>query len=313
MPTPTRPQRKKSDSAGKSKKKASAARAPSRRRKQATKGVEQLTKDVLCSMVLDMSGSMSGVQLPVIEGVNDYIEGLRSDEQGEVLFSLTAFDTIFEHWYVGVPLADVRPISTGNYVPRGMTALNDAIAHSILEIEKKLKKLGREDMRVLHVTITDGAENSSQDYPNDSLGKCDRLIELVKAKEATGQWTFVYLGAGHASRADAQRVASGIGYRGENSMLYSNTRSGVAAASAALASATSTLTSSDKASSKNFFGDAGQDEADYVDPSAANPSQVVVTSPNMNTASGVLDKSDLFTALGGVSASADDMPKRRRR
>ena len=56
------------------------------------------------AFVLDKSGSMKAVEEAVVEGYNDYLRELR-EQGGETFFSLTTFDTRFEHRSVGEPLA----------------------------------------------------------------------------------------------------------------------------------------------------------------------------------------------------------------
>jgi hypothetical protein len=224
---------------------------------------------MLVAFVLDMSGSMGSVWQAAIEGANEYMRDLKEDESGETLFSLTVFDTVFEHWHVAEPVQGVPYLNDQRYIPRGNTALYDAIAHAITETETKLKELGREDMKVLCVTLTDGQENSSQEYSLYNGGAA-RLAALVKSYEAKGNWTFVYLGAGHANLQEARHVASGIGYRGDNAMLYASTPTGVTNTTSSLAAATATRRQSKDMSSDAFFQDAGQSSQNYADPNAAN-------------------------------------------
>lgn len=242
-------------------------------------------------MVLDMSGSMSSVHMPVIEGVNQYIEDLKNDDSGETLFSLTAFDTVFEHWHVAEPVESIGSIAN-RYQPRGGTALYDGIAHSIIETERKIKKMKRGDMKILHVTVTDGGENSSHDYRCSCdyapchCGKDEgrkRLQQLVKEKEASGNWTFVYLGAGHSSVAAAQRVAGGMGYARGNSMMYTSTPGGVTSTTDSLSAMTHSRRVSADNSSVTAFADAGLTAQNFSDPAAAGtsppPSIVIPATP----------------------------------
>lgn len=260
------------------------------------------TNDLLACMVLDMSGSMGGVTIPVREGVNDYIRELKEDAQEsktKTLFSLTAFDTIFEHWVVGDDVQNVSPELMQNYVPRGGTALYDAIAHSLQDTDKKLAELGQQDMRVLHVTVTDGGENASQDFALRENGQArlarlighyeflstdertkltepekDEVVAQRKEAEAEGDddarkgtWTFVYLGAAgyHGTVAAAQASSASAGYTPENAIMYSNTSSGVAASMSSLAGMTRSRKYDEKASTSSVFADAGQSVADYAD------------------------------------------------
>lgn len=266
-------------------------------RKRAAKPKKPVTNDLLCTMVLDMSGSMSSVHLPVIEGVNQYIEDLKNDDSGETLFSLTAFDTVFEHWHIAEPVESIGSIA-GRYQPRGGTVLYDAIAHSILETDRKLKKMKRDDIKILHVTVTDGGENSSEDYAGDN-GRI-RLAELVKSKEASGNWTFVYLGAGHASVHAAQMVAGAMGYSPGNSMKYASTPGGVANTTSSLSMMTSTVRSSEAGATLDAVADSGLAAADFDDPSASStPNPIVPKTGDVANATNVITSKSLSDALGG--------------
>lgn len=250
--------------------------------------------------------------MPVIEGVNQYIEDLKNDDEGETLFSLTAFDTVFEHWHVAEAVENIPSIAN-RYQPRGGTALYDAIAHSIVETERKLKKMKRGDMKILHVTMTDGGENSSEDYLcscGHSPCRCGkdegrkRLMALVQSKEATGNWTFVYLGAGHANIQQAQAVGQSMGYVAANSMVYSSTPTGARSTTDSLAKATLERKHAVAASSDSFFADSGQTEADYLDPNdptklPTTPNPIVPQPGDVAKAADVITSKSLGDALKG--------------
>ncbi|MBA2294900.1 MAG: VWA domain-containing protein [Actinobacteria bacterium] len=88
--------------------------------------------------VLDRSGSMSHLTDAVISGVDEFVSELRRDP-GATRFSLTAFDTRVEHVHVAVPLADVLSLAETGYEPGGMTALYDAVAHTVFATDERLR------------------------------------------------------------------------------------------------------------------------------------------------------------------------------
>lgn len=45
-----------------------------------------------------------------------------------------------------------------------MTALFDAVAHTVLATDERLRAQGRDAEKVMVVVMTDGLENSSTDY-----------------------------------------------------------------------------------------------------------------------------------------------------
>lgn len=176
--------------------------------KTKTRRKKTANKILNVALVWDMSGSMGVVREAAVEGAGDYLHKLRLDENVESMrFSITAFDTIFEKWFEDVLIGDL-PQSLGHlYHPRGWTALNDAVAHTIFGLDERLKG-EREDERVLIVVLTDGLENSSEEF-GGAEGTA-ALAEIVKAREATGRWTFVYLGAGSPASVKATAAAYNI-------------------------------------------------------------------------------------------------------
>jgi uncharacterized protein YegL len=208
------------------------------------------------AMILDKSGSMRGVREAVVEGYNNYLADLRKDT-ADTYFSLTMFDTDFDQVLTAEPLAQVPALDSSSYEPGGMTALYDAIGHTVIETDRRLAAEGRAEMKVLVVVLTDGLENSSTDHTAASLS------QLVHAYEERGNWTFVYLGAGHDTIDDAQRTAAGMGYREANAMRYEASPEAVRDSMASLARATRTRRQAHARRSDAFFADADQSEQDY--------------------------------------------------
>ena len=221
------------------------------------------------AFVWDMSGSMANVHEATRAGTHSYLSDLQKEEKklaskhGEGIFtrfSLTAFDTVFEKWLVDEPIANVNVDQVvGRYYPRGWTALYDAVANTITELESKLHG-EREGEKCLVVVMTDGQENSSVEYGGPD-GK-RRIFDLIKAYEAKGNWTFVYLGA----NVDAYAEAASLGIPKGNVASYSSTPDSVGAASMSYAAVTSSLRSSPKAQTNAAFTDSGMSQ-DYRDPS----------------------------------------------
>ncbi|WP_431728624.1 vWA domain-containing protein [Verrucosispora sp. TAA-831] len=138
-------------------------------------------------LVTDMSGSMGRLADDVRGGFNSYVAGLREDTDREYRLSVTLFDDEFMPLCTAAPLAEVPTLDAANYRPRGMTALLDAVGKTILGFDTST--LGGQD-RVLVVVQTDGAENSSKEFRSADIA------DLIRQREATGQWSFVFLGAG---------------------------------------------------------------------------------------------------------------------
>lgn len=186
------------------------------------------TKPLHVAFCLDMSGSMRSITPSVIEGFNDYVQQLKRDESVLTRLSLTVFDTVFEKWQVATPIHEFPDTALDNYRARGGTALYDAVATTIADVESSLLP----NERVLIVVMTDGQENRSTEYAGE-LGR-QRLAELVKDYEAKG-WVFTYLGA----NVDAVQEATSMGMAAGNAVYYSASKGSTRSAMANLSSVTS--------------------------------------------------------------------------
>lgn len=219
--------------------------------------------------VWDMSGSMASIAHASVEGTRGYLADLQKEEQkivdehGEgvsTYITVTAFDTVLERWLDGVPALELDLGQLNRYQPRGGTALYDAIADTVVAMDTRV----HEGEKVLVVVMTDGGENSSQEYALRNNGR-QRLHDLITAYEARGNWTFVYLGA----NVDSYAEASAIGIPTGNTAYYAATMDSVAVASAGVSKLSSNLRSAGGMSTSSAFVDAGLSN-DYRDPNATS-------------------------------------------
>jgi len=208
------------------------------------------------AFVLDQSGSMGHLTEAVVAGFDEFVHELRADD-GETLFSLTTFDTRFEHVHVAVPLGDVPPLAQTGYRPGGMTALFDAVAHTVVATDRRLAENGRADEKVMVVVMTDGLENSSTDYTARTLA------HLIETYDARPNWTFVYLGAAHGSLEDARDVAGSMAFKRSNAMRWSADDASAMKSMRSLGNAAKTRRRADSMKTEQLFADAGQGEGDY--------------------------------------------------
>lgn len=153
------------------------------------------------AMILDRSGSMASIRDAMIEGVNSYIDGLRS-VPGECKVFACQFDTGNYNndptWYevlFDTDLANVPKLTQANYLPRNGTPLIDAMGLTIDNLGTELSALPDEfkPEKVIVVIITDGEENSSHIYGNQ-FDK-GRIKRMVQRQQETYGWAFVFLGA----------------------------------------------------------------------------------------------------------------------
>jgi hypothetical protein len=170
----------------------------------------------LISVILDRSGSMTSLREPTIEGFNEFVKTQREQaDGGRALMSLTQFDTRFEVNFVGEPIENVPKLDGHSYIPRGGTALYDAIGRTIHEVEAWTRDHEWKE-RVLVLIVTDGEENSSREFTFKDAR------ELIEKKEKEG-WNFAYMGANQ----DSYAVGGSLNIRRGFSANYAATAGGV--------------------------------------------------------------------------------------
>ena len=148
-------------------------------------------------IIVDESGSMSGLEKVTIGGINETIGTIKkaqedfADKQQHFLTLLT-FDTggygeppIRLH-HVLSPIDQVEPFN--NYNPRGGTPLLDAMGESLSRLHDHIKD--DENATGVVTIITDGMENASRKWSGPQVRS---LIERLKAEG----WTFSYMGSCH--------------------------------------------------------------------------------------------------------------------
>ena len=142
------------------------------------------------AVVLDRSGSMASVRSDTIGGFNAFVTDQRKN-LGEVKLSLAQFDDFYEVVYDGKPILEVPLLTEATFVPRGCTALLDAVGKTINALGERLAKTP-EHLRpslVVFVILTDGMENASKEF------KLEQVKEMIKHQTEKYSWQFVFLGA----------------------------------------------------------------------------------------------------------------------
>lgn len=164
-------------------------------------------------MIVDKSGSMAHLAEDVRGGFNQFVEDLR-DKAGRFRLSVTLFDTECQTLCIAAKLRDAPRLTEVNYQPGGFTALLDAVGKTVYEFEQKTTIA--KDERVLVVVQTDGQENASQEY------RVEQIRDLITAREASDTWSFLFLGAGPKTWAQA----GSMGFATANTVSTQHTNSG---------------------------------------------------------------------------------------
>ena len=163
-------------------------------------------------MILDRSGSMQSIYEPTIEGFNEFINQQRNKVIGDCVVSLHQFDDVYQTDYTSVDIKSVKKLDYETYVPRGMTALLDAIGNTISELGKTLACMSEAERpdTVIVAILTDGHENASSEFT------MQKINELIKHQTDKYDWEFIFLGANQ----DAIATASSYGIKAGNVMTY---------------------------------------------------------------------------------------------
>ncbi len=153
------------------------------------------------TLVIDRSGSMEAIREDAEGGVNSFIAE-QVNEPGEAVVTLLQFDTEYEFVHKGVPINKVRKYKL---VPRGMTALLDAVGRAINETGERFAKMAEPDRPglVIVVVVTDGQENSSQEFTKA------QIKEMIERQQKDYNWHITFLGANQ----DAFEEAGGMGIK----------------------------------------------------------------------------------------------------
>lgn len=177
------------------------------------------------SIVLDRSGSMASIADDTVGGLTSFINE-QKHVPGYATLSLMQFDDKFDSIFEFKDISSIDFANDYKFIPRGMTALYDAIGKSIIKTGDKLSSLDEDSRpaKVIFVIVTDGAENSSREYSHS------RIQELIKQQTDIYSWEFVFLGA----NIDADVVGTSLGIKAGNTIKYAANTDGVVDAYASI-------------------------------------------------------------------------------
>jgi uncharacterized protein YegL len=166
------------------------------------------------AVIADRSGSMFGISKDMNDGLRSFLEE-QNLFPGKLLVDITTFDGQVEQVLTDGSVEDVaHPIIN----PRGSTALLDAIGVTVTSLGERLAKLDEDERpgKVIVMIVTDGQENSSQEYTNT------KIKELVTQQQDQYQWNFLFLGA----NIDSFAVAGAWGISKGSTINYTASTTG---------------------------------------------------------------------------------------
>lgn len=168
-------------------------------------------------LVIDKSGSMSGLESDTIGGFNAMISKQKKLDVG-VNVTAVLFNDKQQLLYDRRSILGVQPMTDREYVTGGTTALLDAVGSTILRMER-VEGIEAKGTKVIFVIITDGLENASTEFTREKVKR------MISDRQEKAGWEFIYLGA----NIDAAEEAGAIGVDTKNAVTYSNTHTGVRA------------------------------------------------------------------------------------
>ena len=176
------------------------------------------------TIILDRSGSMESIRGDTIGGFNRFLED-QQKAPGSATITLRQFDTEHDVIIDAADIASAKPLDRSTFVPRGSTALLDAIGMGIEATGKRLSAIpeDKRPAKVVFVIVTDGQENASKQF------KIEKINEMITLQRGTYKWEFVFLGANQ----DAIATAAKMGVSAANSMTYAANSQGTSKAFAA--------------------------------------------------------------------------------
>ena len=149
-----------------------------------------------------------------IGGFNEQIRRIRAMEaefpEQEIRVGLTLFDHRVDLVRSMIRPVEMQQLDRRNYTPDGTTALLDAIGQTVTHLQAWQRTHADLESTFVVVVLTDGHENSSQSF---NLGQVRSLISEL---EATGKWTFSFIGA----TLDATEVARQMSFKAQNSYAF---------------------------------------------------------------------------------------------
>ena len=148
---------------------------------------ENLTEIVA---ILDRSGSMIDLTNDTIGGFNTFLKE-QQEVTGDAIISTVLFNDSYKLLHDRVDIKKVKPITKKDYIAQGSTALLDAMGKTINDIGLKLSNAAESERpgKVIFFIITDGEENSSEEYSNE------KVKEMVELQKNTYSWEFIFIGA----------------------------------------------------------------------------------------------------------------------
>jgi uncharacterized protein YegL len=165
--------------------------------------------------ILDRSGSMVGKRDDTVGGINTMINELKMNASNDDIIKISL--KLFDHEEIILwnckPLNEVTELSVSDFIPRGSTALLDALGNTLNYFMKRRAINPNDYDSCLIYLATDGLDNASNRYSKEQI--------KVLIREAKEKYNIdvIYLGANQ----NAILEANNIGINPGQAINYSET------------------------------------------------------------------------------------------
>ncbi len=203
------------------------------------------TTEIIC--ILDRSGSMEAIRSDAIGSFNRFLADQQKPDDPARL-TMVLFDDQYELVHNGVPIRSVPKLSDATFVPRGMTALLDAIGRTLNAVAARLAGMpaGDRPEKVIVAIVTDGQENASREFALPAIR------EMIRRYTDELHWDFLFL----AATADAFSDAERMGIAADSTVQFSPDASGISGVCNCLSEAVSCMRESGRIRSRKKRGSA---------------------------------------------------------
>jgi hypothetical protein len=182
---------------------------------QSEEGGGKETTEIIC--IIDRSGSMESIRSDAIGGFNRFL----ADEQAPddpARLTMVLFDDRYEVVHDGTDIRRVKPLTNRTFVPRGTTALLDAVGRTLNTVSARLATIpvAERPEKVIVVILTDGLENASREF------SLTTVREMITRYTHELKWDFIYL----AANQDAFGESAKMGITAGNTMHFNASSDG---------------------------------------------------------------------------------------
>ena len=173
-------------------------------------------------LVVDASGSMHATKAETVQAVQDLIDEHRTLTDKKVRVQIFTFDSTVNELVPLTKLKEYNSLFADLYQTNGLTALYDGIGKAITtNIDDKSYA------KTSLVILTDGAENSSQEFNKATVAKL-----ITEVQDDLG-WDVTYLGA---KMANFEEYTTSLGFKSGKSVAFDPNLGGTRGASLSTAS-----------------------------------------------------------------------------